>query len=203
MTEKKASKPNKAGEEKKPSRSEKNTRKREMFVEEYVIDFNGAAAAVRAGYTDKHAKSTAWKLLQDPKVKELLDKKIEERKAVVGYDQAFVIENLKMILGRSVQAYPVLKYNPVTKKMEQMTDDLGRAVWQFDSVGANRAAELLGKNIGMFDGRLSDDPSKQPTPPTLTIEINQMTKDVYKVSTTNDGGSKDQVEPNGKAGSSV
>ncbi len=32
------------------------------------------------------------------------------------------------------------------KEMVQKVDDLGRDVWEFDSMGANRALELLGKN---------------------------------------------------------
>ena len=36
--------------------------KRAMFVREYVVDFNGAQAAIRAGYSKKHANTQASRL---------------------------------------------------------------------------------------------------------------------------------------------
>lgn len=40
----------------------------QRFCDEYFKDFNGRAAAVRAGYAPKHAKSQAYDLLRLPKV---------------------------------------------------------------------------------------------------------------------------------------
>jgi phage terminase small subunit len=37
------------------------------FCEEYVIDFNGRRAAVRAGYSELRAAATACDLLEKPK----------------------------------------------------------------------------------------------------------------------------------------
>jgi phage terminase small subunit len=39
--------------------------KHRRFCQEYVIDFNGAGAAVRAGYAPRHARITASQLLAD------------------------------------------------------------------------------------------------------------------------------------------
>lgn len=39
------------------------TPKQRRFVEEYLIDHNGAQAAIRAGYSPKCARETAYKLL--------------------------------------------------------------------------------------------------------------------------------------------
>ena len=46
--------------------------KQRRFVEEYPVDQNGAAAAVRAGYSASRAKQTAWRLLRKPAVQEAL-----------------------------------------------------------------------------------------------------------------------------------
>jgi hypothetical protein len=48
------------------------------FVFEYVKDFNGAAAARRAGYAAKSARNTAWKLLRDPGVKAAIEAHLDE-----------------------------------------------------------------------------------------------------------------------------
>jgi phage terminase small subunit len=42
--------------------------KNEVFLQEYVKDFNGTQAAIRAGYSEKGADVTASKLLANPKV---------------------------------------------------------------------------------------------------------------------------------------
>lgn len=51
---------------KKKTQDEKLTPKAERFVHEYCIDQNGAAAAVRAGYSEKSGKTMAYQLLQKP-----------------------------------------------------------------------------------------------------------------------------------------
>lgn len=42
------------------------------FANEYLVDFNGSAAAIRAGYGVKSAKVTASRLLADPKIQSYL-----------------------------------------------------------------------------------------------------------------------------------
>lgn len=42
------------------------TARQRRFVEEYGVDRNGAAAAVRAGYSPRSAKQTAYELLTKP-----------------------------------------------------------------------------------------------------------------------------------------
>ena len=40
-----------------------NAQKRRRFVQEYALDYNGAAAAIRAGYSPRSSKVTASRLL--------------------------------------------------------------------------------------------------------------------------------------------
>ncbi|WP_312281894.1 terminase small subunit [Oscillibacter sp.] len=49
-----------------------------LFVFEYLRDFNGTQAAIRAGYEETSAASQAWKLLRRPEIKEYRDRKIRE-----------------------------------------------------------------------------------------------------------------------------
>ncbi len=39
--------------------------KKQRFVEEYLVDLNGTAAAIRAGYSVRSAKQIAHVLLED------------------------------------------------------------------------------------------------------------------------------------------
>jgi len=63
-------------------KSNKLTTRQQAFVDEYLIDFNGAQAAIRAGYSKKTAKEMAYELLTRPHILEavnLAKKKREER----------------------------------------------------------------------------------------------------------------------------
>jgi phage terminase small subunit len=50
------------------------TIKQLVFVNEFLVDKNGAAAAERAGYPAKSAKQMAYKLLQDERIGAAIDK---------------------------------------------------------------------------------------------------------------------------------
>ena len=56
--------------------------RRERFAQEYVLDFNGAQAYVRAGYSPRGARTSASKLLADPniisRVQYLVDRRAEK-----------------------------------------------------------------------------------------------------------------------------
>jgi len=55
------------------------SKKRELFVIEYLIDFNGSAAAIRAGYSPHSARQIAHKLLQLPEVQERIQELLDEK----------------------------------------------------------------------------------------------------------------------------
>lgn len=57
------------------------TEKQRCFVREYLVDMNGAAAIVRAGYAVDHAETQACRLLKKPAVKAAVAEQIEARAA--------------------------------------------------------------------------------------------------------------------------
>lgn len=56
--------------------------RRRAFVHNYLIDLNGSAAAVRAGYRPAGARVTASRLLKDPAVRGAISQTLAERHAV-------------------------------------------------------------------------------------------------------------------------
>lgn len=54
------------------------TPKREQFVIEYTIDFNGTKAAIRAGFSVKGARQTASRLLANVDIQEAIKERILE-----------------------------------------------------------------------------------------------------------------------------
>jgi len=53
-------------------------KQQETFIEEYIKDRNGAAAATRAGYAEPSARITASRLLAQPEIKEEVNKRFTE-----------------------------------------------------------------------------------------------------------------------------
>jgi phage terminase small subunit len=70
------------------------TTKRRLFAHEYVVDLNGTAAAVRAGYSQKRAAVEACELLQDPEVMALVDKLKAKRMQRLEVDADMVLNDL-------------------------------------------------------------------------------------------------------------
>lgn len=127
----------------------KLTDKQEMFCKEYLIDLNGTQAAIRAGYSERTARTTAAKLLAKgnilARVKELKDKRADE----LNLDAYWVLKRLKDISDRSMQAEPVMQFDASLGEMVETGE------YEFDSTGANKSTELIGRHIGMFDPKLS------------------------------------------------
>lgn len=53
-------------------REKQLTELQEKFCQEYVVDFCGSRAAIRAGYKSKYADRYSYTLLQNPKIQERL-----------------------------------------------------------------------------------------------------------------------------------
>jgi phage terminase small subunit len=115
------------------------TPKQERFITEYMIDLNATQAAIRAGYSPKTAMEQGYQLLQKTSVKNMIEVEQNKRAGKVGLDSEWVLRRLKTISDRCIQEEPVLdnQGNPTGE-------------YKFDSSGANKATELIGKHLGMF-----------------------------------------------------
>jgi phage terminase small subunit len=60
------------------------TPRKQRFVAEYLVDLNGSAAAVRAGYSPRSAKQRAFELLQEPEIAAAVKLKTEKNLERVG-----------------------------------------------------------------------------------------------------------------------
>lgn len=80
----------KAKEEKAPDRQE-------IFAQEYITDFNGKQAAIRAGYSEKTAESQASRLLRNVKVRSEIERLLEDPIGKRNETRARVLEQLEFI----------------------------------------------------------------------------------------------------------
>lgn len=121
--------------------------KMEQFAREYVKDYNATQAAIRAGYSEKTASSIGSRLLKEPRVLELVK---ENQKALVKKScltEEKIINKLENILDHCMSAVPVTEWD----YSEHCLVETG--LYQFDSKGALKAIELLGKHLGLFNDK--------------------------------------------------
>lgn len=124
--------------------------KQKQFCEEYIIDFNGTQAAIRAGYSKKTAYSMANENLKKPEVQTYVKELINNRNKRVKITQDEVVRDIIEVKNRCMQKVPVTKFDKSMKINIQVTDELGRDVWQFDAQGANKALDMLMKHTGGY-----------------------------------------------------
>lgn len=131
--------------------------KQMAFVTEFMKDRNGKQACIRAGYSPRSAEMQASRLLSKDNVKKAVDfytRQIESRTLVTAQ---YVIENLMEVVERCMQRSPVMVRQG--GEMVQAKDEEGRDVWEFDSAGANKALESLGRHLKMFTDKFQHDMS--------------------------------------------
>ena len=104
------------------------TERQKRFIAEYIKDFNGAAAARRAGYSEKGAKQAACALLKDPEIRAEVDTVV---RVLAGVAPEEVLRERREVA------------------FSQASDENGAQVKLSSKL---RALELLGKHLGMFEG---------------------------------------------------
>lgn len=154
-------------------------KKRERFVEEYLIDLNATQAAIRAGYSAKTAYSIGHELMKIPEVRARIDKAMAERSKRTGINADRVLRELGKIA--FVNATDVIDMSDATVKNDAERDDTAaiasvkvKVIPGENGDGVEReirladklkALELCGKHLGMF----RDDPDNNVP---LTVVIN-------------------------------
>lgn len=119
-------------------------KKKIVFCKEYVKDYNGTQAAIRAGYKESNAASQASRLLSDPEIIEEIKKQQRQLLEASCLTEEKVIKNLEEVLDRCLTKNAVTEWD----YEEHCMVETGQ--WTFDSKGALKAIELLGKHLGMF-----------------------------------------------------
>ena len=153
------------------------TPKEQRFCEEYLVDLNATQAAIRSGYSQDSAGAIGWENLKKPYIQEEISALRAKLSAATGLSQEWVLNRFKLISDRCVQAVPVMKFDPIEKAMVQETavdpetgEEVG--VYTFDSSGANKATEMIGKHLGFFE---KDNEQQKQQPQTIIIGGKEVT----------------------------
>ena len=114
---------------------------------------------IKAGYSENYAKSDGCKILENPSVKTYIDEKLKELSDKKIADQQEVLAYLTSVLRGETQSKIVVVEGQGegvsrAKPMQKAPDEKERL----------KAAELLGKRMGLFKERVelsTDEPSKK------------------------------------------
>lgn len=147
------------------------TPKQQRFVEEYLIDLNATQAAIRAGYSSKTAMEQGYQLLRNTSVAAAIDAGKEKRSAETAIDANYVLKQAVKLHERCMQEVdPILD-----RRGQQIRDDAGNPLFEFNAAGAAKALELVGKHVSIQAFRekvdhSSLDGSMSPQPTRIIIE---------------------------------
>lgn len=134
-----------------PKSKRKLTPKQDLFVHEYLVDLNAKQAAIRAGYSPKTAEWIGPQLLQKTHVQDELAKRQARRSARLEIRAEDVLRRLLASAENGQQLIPVVGLDG-----QQIIGKDGQPVWrQLDASNANKALELIGKHVGLFNDKLT------------------------------------------------
>lgn len=118
----------------------------ERFCQEYVIDYNGAQAATRAGYSERRAASQASVLLKREDVIGRITELQKEQARRLGLTADRVVLEAWEVFQRCMQASPVMVWDFDEHAYVEDPD----GTYKFDANGAMKALKLIGDHLGMF-----------------------------------------------------
>lgn len=133
---------------------ERLTPKQAQFVVEYLVDLNGTQAAIRAGYSESSAKEIASENLTKPNIMKAIQYQLDCRAERTLITADSVLRRINQVAERCMQAEPVMYFDKVDKEWKQLFDEEERAVYQFDSNGANKALENLARNLKLLTDKM-------------------------------------------------
>lgn len=134
--------------------NKKLTDKQEMFCREYLIDLNATQAAIRAGYSERTANRVASENLSKLDIQSRIAELKQERQDRVSIDADYVLKQAVKLHERCMQ-----EIKPKIIAGSQVQDEDGNKLFVFDSSGAAKALELIGKhvNVQAFKDKIESD----------------------------------------------
>jgi len=123
----------------------KLSNKQQRFADEYLIDTNATQAAIRAGYSEKTARSQGQRLLSKVDIKSYIDEQLEQMHNEKIADATEVMIYLTSVLRGESQSEIV-----VTENIGDFMSEARRMSKLPDEREKLKAAELIGKRYSIF-----------------------------------------------------
>lgn len=139
-------------------------------MQEYLVDLNATASAVRAGYSKKTAEVIGYENLRKPQIKAAIQEAMQDREQRTEITQDRVVRELAKVAFANGTTYARVVGRGSRVELtdtDRLTEDqraaiscvkegkYGIEVGTYDKV---RALELLGKHLGLFDNSKAGKP---------------------------------------------
>lgn len=122
------------------------TKKQMRFIDEYLIDLNGAQAAIRAGYSAKTARQIADEILSKPDIQAEIQARIDAAHSEKIAEAAEVMQYLTSVM-RGEMTDETLRF--VGDGYQEKTNI------EVSTKDRLKAAELLGKRYSLFTDKVN------------------------------------------------
>lgn len=153
------------------------TPRQQSFCDLYLKLGNATEAAIKAGYSEKTARSIASENLTKPDIQTYLAHRRTELEELLGFNKATVLQDLLAIKQQCMVAKPVIEYDRAKRTFAQVikeTDDGQEVgVFEFDSLGAVRALETINKMMDYYTPTKVEDVTSSANKQPATIVVNK------------------------------
>ena len=122
----------------------KLSEKQQLFVNEYLIDFNATKAAIRAGYSEKTAYSQGPRLLENVEIQKAIEEAREKTIAKLQITREDVLKDLIFIKEQNIIDWPP----HALKALEMINKMLGFNETEKQEVTIKQEPQLFNDDIG-------------------------------------------------------
>lgn len=158
--------------------------KQRAFVEEYVKDFNGTAAAIRAKYSEKNARFTAAEILTKPNIQAAISELQEKRSKELKLSADAVVKEIAELGFSNILDFVKWTNSDVQLIDSSMIDRRKAAAISEISMTANGvriklhskldALEKLAKHLGLYDDEGKDKRSPEEVAASIVDAVRAM-----------------------------
>lgn len=141
--------------------------KQEIFVREYLKDFNGTRAYKEAyKCSDSVARRNASRLLlTNADIQKAIQEQANKQLETIEVDVNYIVGNIKEVVERCMQKEAVMYFDKEDKMYKQHTALVEKedgtteeqGVWTFQAANALKGLELLGKYKSIFTDKIEAD----------------------------------------------
>lgn len=137
--------------------------RQQKFLEYYLASGNATQSAIKAGYSKKTSYTIGPRLLENVEIQAAIGEVKQKSAENCGVTTEWIIRNLKRVAERCMQEEKVMYFDYADKELKQKTtfiedEETGNlkevGLYEFDSAGANKSLELLGRNQKMFTDKV-------------------------------------------------
>lgn len=119
--------------------------RQKRFADEYIRTANKHQAAIRAGYSEKYARTSSHKLLENKGIKAYVEARFKELEKQAIAEQDEVLQYLTAVMRGEQED----EENIVVPKGDYVSD-VEKHTKKADTAQRTKAAELLGKRYAIF-----------------------------------------------------